>query len=82
MLASILTVERNDLVTLNKSETTHRKGDEKAGIDYALPFSRMFWNCLEDSREFYSLAVDIKAILIIEIDEIFFLFFFFLKEYS
>ena len=31
------------------------------GNDYEHPFPRMLWNCLEDSKEFYSPTEDIEA---------------------
>ena len=61
MLAPVLTAKRSGPVTLSKHMFTRRKGNQGIVNDYALPVSQMLWNCLEDSRKFYSLAVNIKT---------------------
>ena len=61
MLASVLTVKRNDPVTLSNHEVIRGKENKEIGNDNAFPVSRMLRNCLEGSWEFYSLAMDIKA---------------------
>ena len=66
MLVSVLTVKRNNPVTLSKHEATRSK---EKGNDHAFPVSWMWGNFLEDFREFYSLAMDTKASPITEKEE-------------
>ena len=61
MLASVLTVERTNLVTLSMHEATRGKGNKETGNNHALPVYRMLWNYPEDCREFYSPLMDMKA---------------------
>ena len=61
MLVPVLTVERTDLVTLSKHEVTRGKEKKKPGNDHELPVSRILWNSLKDSKEFYTPEMDIKT---------------------
>ena len=61
MLALVLTVKTEQPVTLSKHEATHWKENKETGNDHTLTVSWMLWNFLEDSREFYCLAMDIKS---------------------
>ena len=49
MLVRVLTIKRKDTVILSNPQATREKGDKESGNDYALPVSRILWNCLEDS---------------------------------
>ena len=60
-LTLVLTVKRNYPMTLSKHVATCGKENKETGNDHALLVSRMLRNCLEGSREFYNLAIDIKA---------------------
>ena len=39
----------------------NRKGNKETGNDVSLPVSRMLWNCVEDSRDFYIPVMDTTA---------------------
>ena len=56
MLVSVLTIERNDLECMSLPAG---KRNKERGNDYALPVSRILWNCLEDSKEFYHPGVTV-----------------------
>ena len=57
----VLTVKRNDPVSLSKPKATRGRENKKAGNNHAVSVFRMLWNCLEDSTEFYSPVMDIKT---------------------
>ena len=61
MLAPVLAAERNDHVILRKHEATHRKENKETENDLTLLISWMLWKFQENSREFYSPVMDIKA---------------------
>ena len=51
ILGPVLTVERNELLTLSKRMATSAKRNKGTGNDYALPVSWMMLNCQEVSWE-------------------------------
>ena len=61
MLAPVLTVQRNDPMTLSRHEETHVEENKETGNDHALPVSVLLWNCLDDASEFYEPANENKS---------------------
>ena len=59
MLVLVLTDGQNDPVILCMRMPAG-KGSKETENDHEVPVSRMFWNCLEDSKQFYTTALVLK----------------------